>query len=64
MARFTDIDHIQITVDYTPPVEPEPTTGCTPYLDCDNKNESLESLFKRLIVEQDDGKLAIRTCCE
>ena len=37
---------------------------CTPYIDCD-KRESLESLFLRLIVEQPDGKLAIRTaCCE
>lgn len=37
--------------------------SCTPYLSCDNKKESWESLFKRLIVEQDDGSLAIRTCC-
>ena len=36
---------------------------CTPYLECTNKNESWESLFKRLIVEQPDGSLAVRTCC-
>jgi|WetSurSiteA1Bulk_404760.scaffolds.fasta_scaffold264522_2 hypothetical protein len=37
---------------------------CEPYLDCDNANESWISLFLRLIVEQPDGTLAVRTCCE
>lgn len=37
--------------------------ACTRYISCD-KRESLESLFKRLIVEQPDGTLAVRTCCE
>jgi hypothetical protein len=32
----------------------------TPYLDCDNKNESLESLFKRCIVIQADGTYALQ----
>lgn len=36
--------------------------SCTPYISCD-KRESWESLFRRLIVEQEDGSLAIRTCC-
>ena len=31
-----------------------------PYVDCDNKNESLESLIKRMIVELPDGTLAIQ----
>lgn len=35
---------------------------CDPYISCD-KHESWESIFKRLIVEQPDGSLAIRTCC-
>lgn len=38
--------------------------ACTPYVDCDNKIESLESIFKRLIVVQEDGSLAIRGCCD
>ena len=37
--------------------------ACTPYMEC-NKREGWESLFKRLIVEQEDGSLAIRGCCD
>jgi hypothetical protein len=38
--------------------------GCTPYLAC-GWNESWQSLFKRLLVEKEDGTLAIRvTCCK
>jgi hypothetical protein len=32
----------------------------TPYVDCDNKNESLDSLLKRMIVELPDGSLALQ----
>ena len=35
-------------------------TGGTPYVDCDNKNESLESLFKSAIVIQADGTYALQ----
>lgn len=38
--------------------------ACQPYTDCDNKGEGWMSLFKRLIVVQDDGTLAVRACCE
>jgi RecB family endonuclease NucS len=32
----------------------------TPYVDCDNKNESLESLFKRCVVLQADGTYVLQ----
>jgi len=32
----------------------------TPYIDCDNKDESLESILKRCIVIQDDGTYALQ----
>ena len=31
-----------------------------PYLDCDNKNESLESMFKRAVVLQADNTYALQ----
>jgi hypothetical protein len=36
---------------------------CNIYVNCDNKNEHIESLIKRVIAEQEDGTLAVRTCC-
>jgi hypothetical protein len=36
---------------------------CNIYVNCDNKNEHIESLIKRVIAERDDGTLAVRTCC-
>ena len=32
----------------------------TPYVDCDTSNESLESMFKKMIVELPDGSLALQ----
>lgn len=32
------------------------------YIDCDNKQESLLSLFKRIIVQDDDGNWYVRVC--
>ena len=34
--------------------------GATPYIDCDNKNESIESMFKRAVVIQADGTYALQ----
>jgi hypothetical protein len=36
---------------------------CNIYINCDNKNEHVESLFKDIIAEKEDGSLAVRTCC-
>lgn len=30
------------------------------YIDCDNNDESIESIIKRCIIEQDDGTLALQ----
>jgi len=35
-------------------------TGGTPYVDCDNKNESIESMFKRAVVELPDGTYGLQ----
>lgn len=35
------------------------TTGL-PYIDCDNKDESIESILKRCIVILDDGTYAVQ----
>ena len=35
-------------------------TGCTPYIDCDNKNESIESMFKRAVVKLADDTYALQ----
>jgi hypothetical protein len=32
------------------------------YIDCTNKNESVESLFKRLVSENEDGNLTLNIC--
>lgn len=32
----------------------------TPYIDCDNKDEDLLSIFKRMLIELDDGTLAVQ----
>jgi hypothetical protein len=34
--------------------------NATPYVDCDNKNESLESLFKRCVVLYPDGTYVLQ----
>lgn len=34
--------------------------AATPYVDCLNKNESLESLLKRCVVIQPDGTYALQ----
>jgi hypothetical protein len=36
------------------------SVDATPYVDCDNKNESLESLFKRCVILQADGTYALQ----
>lgn len=36
-------------------------SSCADYLTCANKDESIESIIKRLIVETDDG-LAVAVC--
>lgn len=33
-----------------------------PYIDCTKHNESVESIFKRLISIDDDGNLALNIC--
>jgi len=35
---------------------------CEPYITCDNKDESAESLIKRLFSDVGDGTLALNVC--
>jgi hypothetical protein len=38
---------------------------CDPFVDCDNKDESIDSLYKRLFSVLEDGTLALNVCdCE
>ena len=37
--------------------------SCTPYLDCENTSDSMESLLKRLAVVDADGNLALNVRC-
>lgn len=37
-------------------------SDCSDWLTCENTSDSLESIFKRLISEGDDGQLSLNVC--
>lgn len=40
------------------------STTCSEWVDCENTQDSIESIIKRLVSETEDGTLALNVCCD